>query len=177
MQNDHTDTIHEPDSEYSTPDWLFEILDNEFHFTLDAAASTENAKCNRYFTSDDDGLSQSWGEHTVWCNPPFHNKLIGDWVIKAFEASQNGATVVLLIPTTYREYPWWKKFCVNGQIRFIHPFVRFQRSNKAGTALKDVVVIVFGEQYEPLSSGPVISKPKALNMHTSLRVLTGKKYS
>ena len=57
--------------EYSTPPWLFDHLNEEFHFTLDAAALPETAKCVRFFTPQDDGLSQSWAGEVVWLNPPF----------------------------------------------------------------------------------------------------------
>lgn len=46
---------------WETPQKLFDELDAEFHFTLDAAASDENHKCARYFTQSDDGLRQNWG--------------------------------------------------------------------------------------------------------------------
>ena len=46
---------------WETPQKLFDELDAEFHFTLDAAASDENHKCARYFTQNDDGLRQNWG--------------------------------------------------------------------------------------------------------------------
>jgi site-specific DNA-methyltransferase (adenine-specific) len=46
---------------WETPQKLFDELDAEFHFTLDAAASDENHKCARYFTQKDDGLRQNWG--------------------------------------------------------------------------------------------------------------------
>ena len=44
--------------EWSTPQEVFEELDEEFGFTLDPCATDENAKCNRYFTREDDGLKQ-----------------------------------------------------------------------------------------------------------------------
>lgn len=47
--------------EWSTPQDFFGKLDEEFHFDLDVCATPENAKCKRYFTKDDDGLSQQWG--------------------------------------------------------------------------------------------------------------------
>lgn len=94
----------EATDEYSTPQWLFETLDREFHFTLDAAAVPENAKCERYFTPDQDGLSQSWAGERVWCNPPFSRHEIGKWVKKAFEESRKGATVVMLVPSRFKEY-------------------------------------------------------------------------
>ena len=46
---------------WETPQRLFDELDAEFHFTLDAAASDGNHKCARYFTQSDDGLRQNWG--------------------------------------------------------------------------------------------------------------------
>lgn len=46
---------------WETPQKLFDELDAEFHFTLDAAASDENHKCARYFTQNDDGLRRNWG--------------------------------------------------------------------------------------------------------------------
>ena len=47
-----------------TPQKLFDELNNEFHFTLDACATAENAKCEKYFTEKDNALIQDWGgEH------------------------------------------------------------------------------------------------------------------
>ncbi|MFR5092739.1 MAG: DNA N-6-adenine-methyltransferase [Adlercreutzia equolifaciens] len=36
---------------------MFSALDSEFHFTLDAASSDANAKCERHLTKRDDGLA------------------------------------------------------------------------------------------------------------------------
>ena len=47
--------------DWETPQELFDQLDRMFHFTLDAASSDENAKCQKHFTVEDDGLSQNWG--------------------------------------------------------------------------------------------------------------------
>ena len=43
--------------EWETPQELFDLLNREFHFTLDAAATAANAKCPRYYTKAEDGLS------------------------------------------------------------------------------------------------------------------------
>jgi hypothetical protein len=37
---------------WETPPRLFAKLDEEFHFTLDACALPENAKCKRFFSPD-----------------------------------------------------------------------------------------------------------------------------
>lgn len=51
---------------WETPQDFFDNLDKEFHFTLDACALPENAKCQKYYTPEDDGLLQPWSG-VVWC--------------------------------------------------------------------------------------------------------------
>lgn len=53
--------------DWCTPQAFFDELDCEFHFDLDAAASSENTKCKRYFTKETDDLKQSWrgGRYSV----------------------------------------------------------------------------------------------------------------
>lgn len=45
---------------WSTPQELFDKLNKEFNFTLDPCANHINAKCQKYYTIDDDGLKQNW---------------------------------------------------------------------------------------------------------------------
>lgn len=73
---------------WATPQWLFDQLNEEFHFTLDVCADPQNAKCARYFTREQDGLSKEW-DGTVWCNPPY-GRTIGLWVKKVAEFVTNG---------------------------------------------------------------------------------------
>ncbi len=107
-------------------------LDLEFHFVLDAAASPENAKCSRYFTPEEDGLSQNWNVGgAVFCNPPYGRE-IGKWVQKAyFEYVRGGATIVMLIPartdTSYfHDYIYGK-----AEIRFLRGRLKFEDENGA----------------------------------------------
>ena len=46
---------------WATPKDFFEKINEEFGFNLDVCATKENAKCERYFTEDDNGLAQDWG--------------------------------------------------------------------------------------------------------------------
>lgn len=87
---------------------MFGPLQDRFGFTLDAAASAENTKCQYYFTREDDGLQQSWAGQRVWCNPPFSD--CGAWVRKAWtEWVPWGAdTIVMLLPNNRTEQPWWQ---------------------------------------------------------------------
>ena len=82
---------------YPTPMAFFQKMEKRYGpFDLDVCASPENAKCERFYTSEDDGLKQPWTGR-CWCNPPC-GKTIGLWVRKAWEASLGGATVVMLVP-------------------------------------------------------------------------------
>ncbi len=46
--------------DYCTPQEVFDQLDAEFHFTLDAAATDKSAKCQNYYTPETDGLKSPW---------------------------------------------------------------------------------------------------------------------
>jgi len=70
--------------EWSTPQDLFDRLNDEFHFTIDVCASEENTKVSRYYTKEQDGLKQDWTGETVWCNPPY-GRQIKRWIHKAYE--------------------------------------------------------------------------------------------
>jgi site-specific DNA-methyltransferase (adenine-specific) len=91
--------------EWETPQDLYEALDREFNFTLDAAATAENAKCPDYLGPDHpaealrDALRVSWGvfcDEAVWCNPPYSK--VRAFVEKAVRTSLAGTTVVMLLP-------------------------------------------------------------------------------
>lgn len=47
--------------EWATPQSFFDALNREFHFTLDPCSTHENAKCEKHYTKEDDGLSKNWG--------------------------------------------------------------------------------------------------------------------
>lgn len=84
--------------EWATPKDFFDTLNEEFDFTLDPCASTDNAKCDKFYTKEQDGLKQDWSGERVFCNPPY-GKVIGDWVKKCSEeAKKPNTTVVALIP-------------------------------------------------------------------------------
>ena len=95
--------------DWGTPLWLFSALNRVFRFTLDAAASDDNAKCKKYFTKQSDGLNQSWKAQRVWLNPPY-GKAASLWCEKALtESRENGALVVLLLASR-SSTRWWHDF-------------------------------------------------------------------
>lgn len=111
-------------NEWFTPQDFFESLNKEFNFTLDPCATKENAKCKKFFTMEDDGLTKSWNNEIVFCNPPYGRE-IGKWVKKASESE--GGAVVMLIPSRtdtkyFHEYIYKKK---NVEIRFLKGRLKF----------------------------------------------------
>lgn len=113
--------------DWTTPDDLFNPINAEFNFTLDAAADAANARAPKFFTAESDGLAQDWGDHTVWLNPPYGERSgrISDWIKKAFLASCDGATVVMLIPARTNTN-WFHDYCLKyGEVRFIRGRPKF----------------------------------------------------
>jgi site-specific DNA-methyltransferase (adenine-specific) len=113
--------------DWETPIEFFSPINEEFNFTLDAAASAENAKVSFFFSEEEDGLSQSWGRHTVWLNPPYgaKKKPISAWVSKAYKESLSGATSVILIPARTNTN-WFHDICLaHAEIRFIRGRPKF----------------------------------------------------
>lgn len=109
--------------DWPTPRDLFETLDREFEFTLDPCASPTNAKCENFFTIEDDGLNQEW-TGSVFMNPPYGRE-IGKWVAKAHESASNGATVVCLIPSR-TDTAYWHDYVMHAsEVRFIRSRLHF----------------------------------------------------
>lgn len=127
-------------NEWATPQNLFDELNDEFNFTLDPCATDENAKCSKYFTIEDDGLSKDWANDVVFMNPPYGRE-IKQWIKKAYEESLNGATVVCLIPartnTTY-----WHDFIFDkaNDIRFLRGRLKFGNSKNSAPFPSAIVV-------------------------------------
>lgn len=125
--------------EWETPIELFERLDVRYHFSIDVCATSENAKCERFFTREDDGLSQEWSG-VCWMNPPY-GRNIGQWVRKAYETSLLGHTVVCLLPAR-TDTAWWHDYCMKGEITFIRGRLRF--GGCSNSAPFPSAIVVFG---------------------------------
>jgi len=109
--------------QWATPIELFEHYNQKFHFTLDVCASNWNYKCDEYFTLEQDGLAQDWSNEVCWMNPPY-GRTIGNWMRKAYEESQFGATVVCLVPAR-TDTAWWHDYAMKGEIEFIRGRIKF----------------------------------------------------
>lgn len=123
--------------EWATPPELFRALDNEFHFTMDVCATAQNAKCKRFLSPSDDGLTQPW-DGVCWMNPPY-GRQIGRWMEKAVTESWKGITVVCLVPAR-TDTEWWHQYAMKGEIRFLRGRVKFGGA-KSGAPFPSAVII------------------------------------
>jgi len=127
--------------EWSTPDDLFAELNQIFHFDLDACASAENAKCETFFTKEQDALQQRW-RGTVWMNPPYGRK-IASFMQKALEESRVGATVVCLVPSR-TDTAWWHRYAKRGQVIFLKGRLKFGGSKTSAPFPSAIVIFWCG---------------------------------
>jgi phage N-6-adenine-methyltransferase len=86
--------------EWSTPQDLFDRLNEEFRFDVDLAASTENHKLPNYITAEQDSLSFDWSKcgDWGWLNPPYSRGLCRKFIAKAAAERMNGFATVMLLP-------------------------------------------------------------------------------
>jgi site-specific DNA-methyltransferase (adenine-specific) len=111
---------------WRTPPEIFEKLNTEFGFDLDAAATAQNALCMHYL---DNALEvEDWPGNQIWLNPPY-GKMIAPFMRKAAQEAAKGKTVVALVPLRTRA-AWFHDSvigkarevrCVRKRIKFIHP--------------------------------------------------------
>lgn len=126
--------------DWATPQDFFDKLDSEFHFNLDPCASESNAKCNHFFTKEDNGLMQNWGGYRVFCNPPY-GSVIKDWVRKCYEESRKPNTLVVMLIPARTDTAYFHDFIYhNAELRFVRGRLKFGGS-KQGAPFPSMVVI------------------------------------
>jgi phage N-6-adenine-methyltransferase len=123
------------DDRETTPQVFAELDARLGPFTLDVAASDDNAKCPSYYTKSVDGLVQPW-EGIVWCNPPYSS--IRPWVEKAWKEFADGTPpdrIVMLLPANRTEQGWWQDLIEPArrdgsiEVEFIRGRMRFIAAN------------------------------------------------
>lgn len=130
--------------EWATPPAFFDALDAEFHFTLDVCATPLNAKCAKFYSPVEDGLSMPWSG-VCWMNPPY-GKCVDKWLAKATAEATRGVTVVALLPSRTCTR-WWHKYVepilaglVPGEVRFQKGRLKFG-GGKQGAPFPSVLIV------------------------------------
>lgn len=120
-------------SNWGTPDYVFDPLHKIFKFDFDAAASAENAKLPTFITEEEDCLRVDWHKlgSVAWLNPPYGDREfkcgpdckkktcakrgwhrekdfpgIGEFLHKALDQTRFGVTTVALLPVRMGSQ-WW----------------------------------------------------------------------
>jgi len=131
-----------PSIEWETPQDFFDTLNEEFHFELDVCATSENAKCEKFYSPLDNGLFKKW-QGICWMNPPY-SKDIGRWVAKAWESAQEGATIVALLQGRSVDTKWFHAFVMkSSEIRFVKDRLHFGMNGKFARANISSMLVVF----------------------------------
>lgn len=144
---DKSNTPKEMKDLWRTPPEVFQALDAEFGFYLDAAADHDNTLCRLYLTQEDDALACDWSSNgAIFCNPPYSN--IRPWVDKAAEQSRKqNKTVVMLLPAD-TSTGWFAqaqktvdevRFITEGRLSFIS--AETGKKGKAGNSKGSVLFI------------------------------------
>lgn len=137
--------------DYETPPELFAALDREFNFTLDPCASPSTAKCDEFYTLEQNGLAQPWHNHSVFVNPPYSRQ--DDWFEKAYAERGNCKVIVFLIPARtdtrrFHKYLWDNERHQprpGVEIRFLKGRVKFLMNGercKSGAGFPSMIVVI-----------------------------------
>ena len=131
--------------EWATPVDLYDRLNAEFNFDLDAAAAPHNAKHTNYLTNC---LEGDWDAKTAFMNPPW-GRSIGHFIKKAYEQSRRGITVVCLLPSC-TDTKWWRDYVWKAaEIRLITGRLRFIRDDgHTGPSTKGACLAIFASWSE-----------------------------
>lgn len=132
--------------DWETPQYLFEQLDSEFHFTLDPCCTPENKKCKKFYTEADNGLAKDWEGETVFVNPPYSSKMQDLWIKKCYEESMKGITVVALLPARTDTKRFHQYILNKAEIRFLEGRLKFGGGAKNSAPFPSMVVIWKGDK-------------------------------
>ena len=124
--------------QWRTPPEVFEALNREFNFNVDAAATAENALVGRYYTVETDGanLDHYGPGDVVFCNPPYDGLTVARFVECAAISAEQGALWVLLLNATTTDTRWFHKWIWDArlhrprggvEVRFRPGRIRFNR--------------------------------------------------
>lgn len=128
--------------DYRTPEWLYNLLNKEFHFDFDPCPY-HNREMLKF-----DGLVSDWGKCN-YVNPPYGRE-IGKWIKKGHSEWMKGKTVVFLIPSRTDTSYWHDYILQADEIRFIRDRLAFDGVGRA--PFPSCIVVFKGGSYNQLLS-------------------------
>jgi site-specific DNA-methyltransferase (adenine-specific) len=136
--------------DWETPQWLFDHLDAEFGFVLDACAEEHNAKCRAWLGNC---LNGSWpgAPGAAFLNPPYAKDELSPILERAVLESSARPVVALLPVRT--EMVWWHELVLpwarelrflRGRVAFVPPPGHTLSPNGNRPVYSSVVVVYRG---------------------------------
>lgn len=135
---DHTVHFSSEKSNWRTPAWLFEFLDEIFGFDLDACADDENHLLDVYCSEEYSILTADITHRTAFMNPPY-GRGIGDFIDAAHRLSKQNNRFVCLVPAR-TETKWFQTCWQADAIVFLRGRLKFQGA-KSGAPFPSCLVI------------------------------------
>lgn len=130
------------DQTWSTPQEMYELLNEVFNFNIDLAASKENTKNIKFFSEENSALDNSWKDLIGFCNPPF--RLQDKFIEKAVkEFKENNTTSVFLIPSRTGTKRWQKFIFPLADVFFLPGRLKF--SSHEASAPFDSAIVIFSK--------------------------------
>ena len=122
--------------DYGTPNDLFDFLNKIYKFTLDPCAKRGHELCEKNYYEEDDGLSKSWKDESVYLNPPY-GKILDIWFEKIQEEyEKNNTLMVALIPARTDRIMFHEIILPKAsEIWFVKGRIKFKEDD--GTEAKD----------------------------------------
>jgi phage N-6-adenine-methyltransferase len=148
MMKGHKALTSTGNGEWETPEDFFQAVNKIYNFNLDPAATDLNAKCDLYFTKEQDGLNQSWQDKRVWINPPYGRGVVDPWVKRAYYSVMewNEAEFAVMLLPARTDTNWFHGYIYdaflnkNADIRFIKGRVNFV-GGKSGSTFPSMLVL------------------------------------
>ena len=111
---------------WETPIYLFIYLNDEFGFTIDAMANSNNKLCDRYYSIENSFLDNYPENEVIYCNPPYSRNL-GKIIKHCNDLRKLNNTIVLLIPAR-TDTKWFHEYLYNKdgvELRFLKGRLKF----------------------------------------------------
>ena len=120
---------HQSKQDYATPRAFLDLVRTLLGidaFTVDLAATTDNAVCSRFISPEENALRyqvwpipEGWG----WLNPPFND--IAPWAERCARTARNGGKIAFLVPAAVGAN-WFRDdvqghalvYALNGRLSF-----------------------------------------------------------
>ncbi len=129
--------------DYGTPQELIDAIERRWgKLTFDLAASDANAKCEQYFTVEEDYLTQPAlpNRELCWLNPPFDK--LAKWVKKTSLDTCEGQRTIELVPAAVGSNWFADHVWMRAQVIALRPRIVFE--GMAQGFPKDCMLLVWG---------------------------------